>query len=75
MSDTEREMLLPVQPMASVMSQPSGLWLILFCTRLPTALEIRRASQEKKTVSAAAVMETLLFLGAGLWMSKNLRYE
>ena len=27
------------------------------------------------TVVTAAVIETLLFLGAGLWMAKNLRYE
>ena len=27
------------------------------------------------TVIGIALMETLLFLGIGLWMAKNLRYE
>ena len=36
---------------------------------------VAMSAQPDITVTKAAVIETLLFLGAGLWMAKNLRYE
>ena len=36
---------------------------------------VAMSAQPDITVAKAAVIETLLFLGAGLWMAKNLRYE
>ncbi len=36
---------------------------------------VAMSAQPDRTVIIAAFIETLVFLGAGLWMSKNLRYE
>lgn len=36
---------------------------------------VAMSAQPDRTVVIAAFIETLVFLGAGLWMSKNLRYE
>lgn len=36
---------------------------------------VTMSAQPDSTVIIAAFIETLVFLGAGLWMSKNLRYE
>ena len=36
---------------------------------------VAMSAQLDITVTKAAVIETLFFLGAGLWMAKNLRYE
>ena len=36
---------------------------------------VAMSAQPDITVAIAAIIETLLFLGAGLWMAKNLRYE
>ncbi len=36
---------------------------------------VAMSAQPNMTVTIVAVIETVLFLGAGLWMSKNLRYE
>ena len=36
---------------------------------------VAMSAQPDITVTKAAVIETLLFLSAGLWMAKNLRYE
>lgn len=36
---------------------------------------VAMSAQPDITVAIAAVIETLLFLSAGLWMAKNLRYE
>ena len=36
---------------------------------------VAMSARPEQSVILAAVMETLLFLGVGLWMAKNLRYE
>lgn len=36
---------------------------------------VAMSAQPNMTVTIVAVIETVLFLGAGLWMAKNLRYE
>ena len=52
----------------------SGLLLIHpFVIMLRPAVAM--SARPDLTVSAAAVFETLFFLGTGLWMAKNLRYE
>ena len=54
----------------------SGSCLLLvhpFVIMLKAAVAM--SAQPDMTVTKAAVIETLLFLGAGLWMAKNLRYE
>lgn len=59
--------------MASANSD-SGLLLIHpFVIMLKPAVAM--SAQPDRTVAIAAVIETLLFLGAGLWMAKNLCYE
>ena len=52
----------------------SGLLLVHpFVIMLKPAVAM--SAQPDITVAVAAVVETLLFLSAGLWMAKNLRYE
>ncbi len=52
----------------------SGLLLVHpFVVMLKPAAAM--SAQPDITAAAAAVTETLLFLGAGLWMAENLRYE
>ena len=54
----------------------SGAGLLLvhpFVIMLKPAVAMN--AQPDITVAIAAVIETLLFLGAGLWLAKNLRYE
>ena len=36
---------------------------------------VAMSAQPDMTVTIVSVIETVLFLGAGLWMAKNLRYE
>ncbi len=59
--------------MALANSSLNLLLLYPFVIMLKPAVAM--SAQPDKTVAIAACMETLLFLGAGLWMAKNLRYE
>lgn len=59
--------------MALANSSLSLLMIHPFVIMLKPAVAM--SAQPDITVIIAAFMETLVFLGAGLWMSKNLRYE
>ena len=52
----------------------TGVFLIdPFVVMLKPAVSM--SARPDVTVIGIALMETLLFLGIGLWMAKNLRYE
>jgi hypothetical protein len=54
----------------------SDMWLLLihpFVVMLKPAVAM--SAQPDLAVTIVSVIETVLFLGAGLWMAKNLRYE
>lgn len=59
--------------MALANSSLSLLMIHPFVIMLKPAVAM--SAQPDRTVIIAAFIETLVFLGAGLWMSKNLRYE
>ena len=59
--------------MALVNSGSSLLLAHPFVIMLKPAVAM--SAQTDITVTKVAVIETLIFLGAGLWMAKNLRYE
>ena len=59
--------------MALANSKLDLLLLHPFCLMLKPAVAM--SARPDLTVVIAAVTEALLFLGAGLWMAKNLRYE
>lgn len=59
--------------MALANSSLSLLMIHPFVIMLKPAVAM--SAQPDRTIIIAAFIETLVFLGAGLWMSKNLRYE
>lgn len=59
--------------MALATSQIGFFLIDPFVVMLKPAVSM--SAQPDMTVIVITLVETILFLGAGLWMAKNLRYE